>query len=271
MRRAGWLAALAVLLAGDAAAAGPFDGVWVDDLQSQAGTDYTDVYLVAHGAYRCDSCTPPRAYPADGRPHAVPGDPDTISESVRIAGPRSIVTTTVSRAMTRETTMTVSADGQTATYVALDRWPQLRAPLRTRYEARRTAPAAPGAHPVSGSWKGLGYQEVPEPYRSIELTETDGSLTRISFRRGRYTAAYGGPPAPLEGVPGDYGAQVARPDERTRVETILKGGKPVTERTYRLSADGQSLETSVKDLASGKVFRITSHRKPGRPAEAPPR
>jgi hypothetical protein len=54
---------------------------------------------------------------------------------------------------------------------------------------------------------------------------------------------------------------VTRPDARTRVETVLSHGKPVNERTYRISADGLSLETAVRDPESGEVFRITSHRK----------
>jgi hypothetical protein len=255
------LSAIVTIIAG-AARASPFDGKWVDDLDTQMNAAHADIYLVADGTYRCGSCTPQRAYPADGRPKSVPGDPDTISESVSITGPRTIVTRNVGQRMVRETTMTVSADDQTATYVALDRWPGLSAPLRTEYLARRIAPAPPGAHPVSGSWLGLRYVEVPEEYRSIELRETGDQLTRYSFRRGRYTATYGGGAAPirdaeLEGL----SATVRKPDDRTIIETVLVDGKPTTERTYRLSADGRSMETAVKNLANGEVFRITSHRR----------
>jgi hypothetical protein len=250
-----------VTLAAGAARAGAFDGKWVDDLDTQINAAHADVYLVSDGSYRCDSCAPHRAYAADGRARPVPGDPDTMSESVSITGPRTIVTRNVGRTMVRETTMTVSADDRTATYVALDRWHGLPAPLRTEYLARRVAPSPRGAHPVSGSWLGLRYLEVPEEYRSIELKETGDQLTRYSFRRGRYTATYGGAAAPirdaeLEGL----SAMVRKPDDRTIIETVLVQGKPTTERTYRLSTDGRSMETAVKNLVNGEVFRITSHR-----------
>ncbi len=244
-------------------AASPFDGTWVDDLSSQVAADHADVYLVADGAYRCDSCAPPRAYPADGKPRQVPGDPETLSESVAVAGPRTIVTRIVSAEMVRETTMTVADDDKTATYVALDQWPGLAERLRTEYLARRVAQTPAGAHPVSGSWLAVRYVQVPEAYRSITLRDSGDGLSRSNFRHGRYTAKYGGPPVPLQGLStkGDFTVTVSKPDERTRVETIRLNGKPVVERTFRLSPDGQTMETAARDPASGEVFRITSHRK----------
>ena len=255
------LAAALTLAAAPAHAASPFDGRWVDDLKTQMADQPTDVYLVADGTYRCDSCSPPRAYPDDGKPRPVPGDTYAISESVAITGPRTIVTRTVGPDMIRETTMTVAPDDRTATYIALDQWPNLKDRLRTEYLAKRTAPTPPGAHPVSGSWLGVAYVEVPEAYRSVELKDTARQFSRYNFRHGHYTATYGGPPVPLQGVDGGYTVTVARPDDRTRVETILLAGKPVNERTYRLSADGQSMETTVRDPATGRRFRATSHRK----------
>src|SRR3569623_459969 len=104
-----------------AQAAGRFDGHWVDELKTQLGEAGFDTYLLSNGLYKCASCRPPRAYPADGRMRPVPGDVSVLSESVTIAGPRTIVTRTVDHEMIRETRMTVSADGRTATYVSLDK------------------------------------------------------------------------------------------------------------------------------------------------------
>src|SRR5205823_6503923 len=132
----------------------------------QAGFDN---YLVANGIYKCDSCHPPRTYPADGKMRAIPGDVSVISEGVTIAGPRTIITRIVDHEMTRETTMTVAPDDQIATYVSLDKWPGRTKRLRTEYVAKRVAPAPAGAHPVSGSWLGLRYMTVPEKYLSVRL------------------------------------------------------------------------------------------------------
>ena len=257
------VAAIALALgAVSAHAASPFDGVWVDDLKTQMGDAGSDVYLIASGVYRCDSCSPPRSYPADGKPRPVPGDTSVITEAVTIAGPRAIVTRTVGPEMTRETTMTVAPDGQSATYIALDKWPGRSERLRTKYLAKRTAPAPAGAHVTSGSWLGVAYIEVPQDYRSVDLKEADGRFTRSNFRHGHYTARIDGPPVLVTGDGQDlYEAQVRAPDARTRVETILLKGKPVVQRTYSLSEDGKSMVTAVRETGESNVFSTTSHRK----------
>lgn len=260
MRRA--LAAVAlVLCAAPAQAASPFDGLWVTDLDTQAGQAGFDKYLVTNGIYECDSCTPPRHYPADGKMRPVVGAHTPVSESVRIAGARTMVTRIVEPQMVRVTTMTVAPDGQTATYVSLDKWPGRPKRLRTVYVAKRVAPAPRGAHAVSGSWRGLRYVDVPIEYRSVRLTQADGRFSRSDFRYGRYTARIGGPAAPVTGDSKDiYTASVTAPDPRTRVETLLLNGKSVQQTTYRLSADGKSLVTSVRSPRDGSEFTTTSHR-----------
>jgi hypothetical protein len=245
-----------------AMAASPFDGLWVDDLKTQMGEAGFDKYLIANGTYRCDSCQPPRNYPADGKMRAIPGDPSVISESVTIAGPRTIVTRVLDHEMMRETRMTVAPDGRTATYVAFDKWPTRTKRLRTEYVAKRVAPAPSGSHTASGSWLGLRYVAVPEEYRSVDLKEANGLFTRSNFRHGHYTAKVGGPAVPVSGDGKDiYEAMVRAPNERTRIETILLNGKPLVERTYKLSADGKSMVTTVRDPNDGSTFSATSHRK----------
>ena len=255
-------AAAFALAAVPAAARSRFDGLWVTDLDTQMGQAGFDDYLVADGIYKCSSCRPPRSYPADGKMRPVPGDVSVISESVRITGPRTMVSRVLDQEMDRETTMTVAPDGKTATYVSLDKWPEHPKRLRTEYLAKRVAPAPVGAHPVSGRWLGLRYVEVPVEYRSVELDEAGSRFTRIDFRHGRYTATIGGPPAPVTGDGKNiFKASVRAPDARTRVETVMLKGKPLVERTYSLSADGKSLVTTVRDPADGSVFRTTSHRR----------
>jgi hypothetical protein len=259
--RAATITAALVLGATSAQAASPFDGLWVQQLDTQAGQAGFDKYLMANGIYECDSCMPPRRYPADGKMRPVAGAHTPISESVRITGPRSMVTRIVEPDMVRVTTMTVAHGGQSATYVSLDEWPGRPKLLRTVYVAKRVAPAPPGAQAVSGSWRGLRYVEVPVEYRSFQLDESDGQFSRSSFRYGHYTARIGGP---VVRVIGDGGkvimARIAAPGPRTRVETLLMDGKPVEETTYRLSADGKSLVSSVRNPRDGSVFTTTSHR-----------
>ncbi|HEY3951604.1 hypothetical protein [Phenylobacterium sp.] len=260
-----WFAILIVALAAGAAhaASGPFDGKWVADLQTQVEADHTDVYLVANGQYRCDSCTPRRAYPADGVTRPIAGDPGVTAESVTISGPRSITTHMVEPDMARDTTMTVDPDDRTATYVALDRWPGVDKPLRTVFKAQRVKPAPRGAHPVSGAWKAIGYTEVPVQYRTVELRQKGDRMSIRAFRGGNVTAVVGGPPAPITGSEGDrFQATIKRIDDHSFVETILSpDGRPVTERIYTLSAGGQSLQRVTKDLDTQETFASTYTRK----------
>jgi hypothetical protein len=157
--------------------------------------------------------------------------------------------------------MTVAPDGKTATYVSLDEWPGHSTPLRTEYLAKRVAPVPAGALAVSGSWQGLRYVRVPVEYRSVVLNESHGQFTRSDFVHGHYTATIGGPAVPVTGDGKDIlKAQVSAPDVRTRVETLLLNGKAVRTITYRLSADGKSMVTTVRDPKDGSVFTTTSHR-----------
>ena len=185
-----------------------------------------------------------------------------VAESVDIMGQRTILTKTVSREMNRQTTMTVAQDNRTATYVSLDKWPTLKKILRTEYLAKRTAPAPAGANAVSGSWLGVQYVIVPEEYRSVDLKENNGYFTRSNFRHGHYTARIGGGAAPVLGDGKNcLVATVQACDVRTRVETVRLGNKPVVERTYKLSNDGESMQTTVRDPSDGSVFTTTAHRK----------
>jgi hypothetical protein len=160
---------LAGVLLAAPAAAGPrmaprapsFTGRWVAELDTQSGLS-TDAYLLKDGIYSCTSCSPERHYPADGKLHPIAGDPDRASESVTITSPRSIVTRIEEPAIRRSTTMTVSRDGAIATCTSIDHRPGIAKALKTVYVARRIAPAPPGAHAISGKWKGMRYVSVPE-------------------------------------------------------------------------------------------------------------
>ncbi|HEY0313235.1 MAG TPA: hypothetical protein VGC56_12150 [Allosphingosinicella sp.] len=245
-----------------APAASPFDGLWVDDLKTQMGEAGFDTYLVANGVYTCKSCRPPRSYPADGKMRPVPGDLSVLSESATVTGPRTLLTRLVDHEMARETTMTVAPDGTSATYVSLDAWPGRTRRLGTEYRATRVASAPPGAHAVSGSWRGVANVAFPEEYRSVTLHEAAGLFTRSNFRHGRYTARINGAPAPVtDDGKNIYQATVRAPNPHTRVEMILLQGKPVVKRTYTLSPDSCALTTIVSSAGGEEPFSTVAHRK----------
>jgi hypothetical protein len=185
-------------------------------------------------------------------------------ESVVASGPRAMVTTIVEPAMRRRTTMTVSRDGRMATYVSIDHRPGIHGALRTVYVAERTAPAPPGAHPVSGSWRGLRYVSVPEVIRTTRI-EVRGERFTYSAPIGvGYSAIFGGPAAAVHSRSAPMTASVERAGDRKVVETRKEQGKVIMVRTFALSADGQALTMTSFYPATGSTFVITARRKGAR-------
>ena len=256
-------AAVAILgfVGASASAKSPFDGRWVQDLDSQSGLSQ-DEYLIVDGTYSCGSCSPVRSYPADGMPHAIPGAADVTSEAVTITGPRTIVTRIVSPAMTRVTTMTVAPDNKTATYVSIDHRPGVKGPLRTEYLARRTANAPVGAHPVSGTWQGVRYVSVPEQILTIELHESGDRFTYSVPIGVTFTARYGGEFVPVQGP---YGGRVLAAVERVSYRQVIErrkeDGKLKLVRTYTVAPDGLSMEVAATNPDNNVTFRTIAHKK----------
>jgi hypothetical protein len=262
MKFAALMAVAAAALSPDASQhPGPLSGTWVADLATQQSLP-TDVYLVRDGIYSCESCTPPRRFPADGRLRVVDGDPG-VSETVRVVDPRTISTHIVRPDMVRTTRMRVSRDGQSALYVSIDRRPGISGPLRTEYEARRAAPAPAGAHAASGTWQGVRYISVPIQLRTTTLTD---SGDRLSYRSGSgfsYMAGFDGAPVPVVGpYDGSISVSVRRLDSRRIVETRRRNGEDVQVRTYTLAPDGRSMDIATTDLTTNSTFRITARRRP---------
>lgn len=251
------LATAASLL--QAPAPSPFTGTWIADLDTQQGLP-TDIYVLRRGTYACESCTPPRHYPADGRMRPVSGAPGT-SESVRIMDPRTILTRIVQPGLVRATRMRVASDSRTATYVSTDHRTGINGTLRTVYIARRTARGPAGAHAVSGTWQGLRYVEVPLQLRTTYLSVEGARLDYRTAAGYAFSAPFDGTPAPLTG-PYDGGITVSlrRIDARHLVETRRQNGAEIQVRTLTLSPDERELEIATTDLESRRTFRIISLR-----------
>jgi hypothetical protein len=232
----------------------------VADLDTQSGLA-TDIYLVRDGSYTCTSCEPPRTYLADGQPYPVPAEPGLTSEAVTITGPRTIVTHIVSPPLDRVTTMTVAPDDQTATYVSIDHRPGIAAALRTEYLARRTAPAPVGAHPVSGTWQGVRYVEVPALVRTTTLRLTGDQFSYSTPLGTSFTALLGGDFVPVRTAQGTgVTASVRRTGELQIEELVKRDGKLIAVRTFTVTPNGDAMEIATTDPLKRLTFRATSRR-----------
>ena len=247
-------------LATPAESKGLFDGKWVADLSTQSGLS-EDIYLVQNGIYTCNSCSPLREYPADGKLHSIPGDSEITTESVAVTGPRTIVTRIVSPALARTTTMTVAADDKTATYVSIDHRPGIKGPLRTVYLARRTKNGPSGAHAVSGTWQGIRYVAVPKEVRTTELRKEGDRLFYRTPLGVSFVATYGGGFVPVEGpFRGKFLVSVEREGNRKIVETVQQDGKIIALRSFKLAPNGRSIEIATTNVATHSVFRTTARK-----------
>jgi len=252
----------AIVVCTPAMAESPFTGAWVADLDTQSGLS-ADIYLVADGRYSCKSCTPPRSYLADGKPHQVADDADVTSEAVTISGPRSMITHIVSPALDRTTTMTVAPDNQTATYVSIDHRPGVNVPLRTEYLARRILPTPTGAHATSGTWQGVRYVTVPAEVRTEELRVSGSKLIYHTPLGSSCTARLGGGYVPVRTADGgSYLAAFRKLAPRQIEERIQEGEKLVAIRTFTVATDGRSMEITTSHADGGSTFRITARRQP---------
>jgi hypothetical protein len=243
-----------------AAAPGPFTGRWIAELDSQSGLG-KDVYLIADGKYRCNSCRPPRSYPADGKLHSV-GDAEGTKEAVTITGPRKIETRIVEPAVTRVTTMEVAPDDRSATYVSIDHRPGIKQPLKTVYLARRVSSGPLGSHPVSGTWQGVRYVRVPELIRTTVLIQNGNHFTYRSPIGATYSALLGGGFVRLRGpYKGKMLAAVRRIGSHKIIETRKENGRVILLRTFTLSPDERSLTTTSRNPITDSSFSITSRKR----------
>ena len=109
--------AAATVLASPASAASVFNGTWKGDAAAAQYARQPYVYLLKNGKFSYGSCVPKiDGIAADGKPHAVVGDPYADALAVTVVNP-----TTVKRVSTKtgkpmdERTSRVSADGKTMT------------------------------------------------------------------------------------------------------------------------------------------------------------
>ena len=145
--------------------------------------------------------------------------------------------------------------------MAIDKRTDVPGRLRTEYVAERIAPSPPGAHAVSGRWRGLRYVSVPDSYRLKSFRQDGARLTVSSPRGGAYSANLDGPFEPIGAADGKASVAFRQTDPRTIIETFKDGDKVAQVRTYALSPDLRSLEITTTDAATGVIFRSSSYRK----------
>ena len=241
-----------------APAVDPINGTWKADLASVQIDQKPDVYLLKDGQYSCPSCIPPIAVAADGAFHPVTGTPYFDSYSVKAVDDHSIARSTKKGdKVVGESTLQVSADGNTLTGTFKDMSTPNAPPVTGKYTDTRVAAAPAGAHAVSGSWKPAKIDTVSDE----GLTNTfkhEGDTFSMSSPAGQsYTAKLDGTDTPINGDPGGTVASVKRLSDTSYQETDKRDGKVVGVATMTVGADGK-LNVVYEDKERGSTTRYTA-------------
>lgn len=246
-------AVAAVIAVAPAIASSPFDGTWKADTAASQMSDKPVVYSLSGGSYSCSTCTPPVKIPADGKFHAVKGNPYYDMMSVTV-----VDANTVKRMSTKagkpagESTATVSADGKTLANAYTDLSATNGVPVTGTNRFERVGTPVTGAHAISGSWRAMKGNEASESGLVFTLA-LDGDTLKFSTPTGiAYAAKIDGPEAPVTGDPGWTAVTIKREGPMTLIETDYRDGKKIA--TYRMtvSADGKTLTGETENFLNGR-------------------
>jgi hypothetical protein len=250
-----------------ALAQSPFDGVWELDISaSPPPTTHYD-YLLNSGTFRCASCDPPFEIPADGRDHALTGDPCIETASVTVADAYTLEEIDKRNGKTVGTMrLSVSPDRTTAIQDWTENCNEKGDIVSGKDELTRIADGPQGSHAVSGSWKLSKRLSRSTNAQVITLRLTDEAFTFADPAGQKYTARLDGTEAKFEGGVSQVLVSVKRTARDTVEETDKRDGTIVRTTRFVVSPDGKTLTVSMADAATGTSTVFVARKRPSPPA-----
>ena len=248
-----------LLLPGLVSAQSAFEGTWRPDPQRPSPAAKPDVIELIKGVYECQSCRPPYEVSADGRDHAISGNPYYDSMSVSVVDDRTVTRTAKKAGNTvDEIKEVISADGSTkiSTQTVTGMMPKT-VELTSRYS--RVAPGAPGSHAISGQWREI---ETDLTHHDEDTTyKISGNILSMSDRLGRsFSASLDGTDAPYVGDHQFTSVSIKLIDSHTLEETDKKDGKVVQINRWSIDPDGITIHARFDDT-HGHVQEQTGHKR----------
>ena len=258
MKRLLAIVALVALIPTVALAKNPFDGTWKLRIDSMKFTGKPDVFELKDGSFTCKNCAPPYTIKADGTMQKTPENPYRDHASLKVTGPAS-VEWTIQRAGKTLTVvkMSVSADGQTLTSTNTDY--QGASPVTGTVVEKRIAPAAAGAHPISGSWQTERLTDETPAGLISTLTATDNGL-KMEYNGMVTDAKFDGKEYPTVGDPGHTMVTLKRLSDHQIEETDRREGKVTDVILWTVATDGKTLSFSDEDKAHETTVSWTMDR-----------
>ena len=244
------IAALCVstVLQGQAA----FNGTWHTDLSKTKFAEKPFIFYTSQGWYHCVSCTTPLDVQADGQDHPSADKTfDTVSVTLVDAHTLHFVGKKGGNVVL-DITITVSADGKTATGKTTFQPANGSAPVTFENAYRRDGKLAAGVHATSGRW--ITTKASGSDNGTLTTYKVDGDQIMMTDPTGEsYTAKLDGSDAPVNGSMGWDTVSMKRIDDHTIEETDKFDGKVIDTAKMTVSANGKTLTVVYTDEPSGRV------------------
>jgi len=251
---------IAASLLATPALAAPIDGTWVGDVKTAQLSTKPKVRTLDHGIYRCSSCVPAYAIPADGKFHPLKGDPYVDEQSVKVVDAHTV--SFQSRQGGHEvgsSTSVVSPDGKTNHWT----WKNIsKSGVVTTGEGDdvRIAPGPKGAHLISGSWRNGKIGKIDAAGLTVTFHAAGGMFHMSAPTGESYDAKIGGPAVPIKNDAGGTMASVRQTAPTTWVETDTRKGKVVGIYTMHVLNPTTMAMINV-DTEAGRTTRFIAHKK----------
>ncbi|HTA65827.1 MAG TPA: hypothetical protein VK753_10005, partial [Xanthomonadaceae bacterium] len=237
------------------------EGTWKLDLAKAQMPAKPFVFLLQNGTWSCKTCTPPVTVKANGSDQKVSGHPYYDTVAVKVVDQHTVQETDKENGKVVTTSsMTVSADGRTASFEYSDSSNTNAAPVTGKGTDTRVAKGPAGAHAISGSWRTTSFQNVSDNGLTFTYAMKGDSLSMSTPTGQSYTAKLDGTDAPYKGDPGTTSVSVKRLGKNVVQETDKRDGKPINVSTMTVSADGKTLSIAFKDLLQGSTSSFVAKK-----------
>jgi hypothetical protein len=267
MNRCVYMGLLLASIVPTALAQSAFDGTWEIDTSASPQSTTQFEYLLKGGRFRCASCDPPFEIPADGRDHAIGGDPCIETASVKVKDDHTIEEIDKRSGKTAGTLrFTVSPSGDTAVEEWTENCNAKGDVVSGKDEMARVAAGPAGSHPVSGSWKISQRLNRSENALIIRLRLTSDTFSFADPADQKYTARLDGTETPIEGDLSHAVVSVKRTAADTIEQTDKRDGKVVQVTRFVVSGDGKTLTVSIEDIGKGTTKHFTARKQSSPPA-----
>lgn len=239
------------------ALAAPIDGTWLVDISSAQLSAKPKMRNLAGGVYRCSSCAPAFTVPADGKFHAIKGDPYGTEVSVKPIDASSVAFEYQAKGKpTGSSVGTVSADGKSMTWSSKSMEDNGTVTSSEGSDVR-IAPAPKGAHAISGSWRNGKVTAMDAKALTVSFKDDGKMFHSMSPTGNSYDAPIGGKPVPIAGDTTGTLVSVRRAGPTTYMTSNWLNGKQMSATTIRV-LNPKEISFSVEDKRTGRVTRYSA-------------